>query len=278
VCSSDLVDLVALSYSMGDGLTRIVRLEDAPNRGLIQQDGAGLHQGGGTRVFEAIKSSGYPAILLPGIHRGSDIDPRMKVFSHGMSPEKVGLAYGVFCSGIPSFIICDASSNTVTFAVLRGRIVAAIDAPIFAPGLTQGPLDVEAIRNVDAGLMSANEAFSRGGILARMNRSSLEDCSAEERASALEALALFAAMEISALQVLMRDLGEPYPALFLAGSPAPEIESRVSGLMGRRAPSLDPFAAARGCARIAEDVFSGAESILGLEVDARAQSRSAWSR
>ena len=41
------VDLVALSYSMGDGLTSIVRLEDAANRGLISQDGAGLHREGG---------------------------------------------------------------------------------------------------------------------------------------------------------------------------------------------------------------------------------------
>ena len=137
-----IVDLVALSYSMGDGLTRIVRLEDAPNRGLVQQDGAGLHVGGGTRVFEAIQASGWPAILLPGIHRGSDIDPRLKVFSHGMSPEKVGLAYGVFRGKSQSFIVCDASSNTVTFAVLQGKIIGAIDAPIFAPGLMQGPLDV----------------------------------------------------------------------------------------------------------------------------------------
>ena len=167
------VDLVALSYSMGDGLTRIVRLEDALNRGLISQDGAGLHQGGGTRVFEAIRASGWPAILLPGIHRASNVDPRMKVFSHGMSPEKVGLAYGVFRQGSSSFIVCDASSNTVSFAVLRGEIVAAIDAPIFAPGLLQGPLDVQAIRDVDSGKLTANQAFNWGGILSKMKRMGL---------------------------------------------------------------------------------------------------------
>jgi len=116
------VDLVVLTYSMGDGLVRIVRLQDAPNRGIVQQDGAGQHIGGGTKVFEAIRSSGWPCVLLPGIHRASDVDPRLKVFSHGMSPEKVGLAYGVYRSGIPSFIISDASSNTVTFAVLRVRL------------------------------------------------------------------------------------------------------------------------------------------------------------
>ena len=146
-----IVDLVALSYSMGDGIDRIVRLQDAPNRGLIRQDGAGIHVGGGTKVFETIKASGWPAILLPGIHRGNDIDPRLKVFSHGMSPEKVGLAYGVFRGKSDSFIVCDASSNTVTFAVLQETIIGAIDAPIFAPGLMQGPLDVEAIRDVDSG-------------------------------------------------------------------------------------------------------------------------------
>ncbi len=262
-----IVDLVALSYSMGDGLTRIVGLEDAPNRGLVQQDGAGLHVGGGTRVFEAIQASGWPSILLPGIHRGSDIDPRLKVFSHGMSPEKVGLAYGVFRGKSQSFIVCDASSNTVTFAVLQGKIIGAIDAPIFAPGLMQGPLDVQAIRDVDSGKMTANQAFNCSGILSKMGRSSLEECLPEEKSLALESLSLFAAMEINALLVLCRDRGEPNPDIFLAGSPAAKLCRRVSELLGREVQPLDGCAAAQGCAWIAKDVFSGSKSILGLEVD-----------
>ncbi|MGA9098704.1 MAG: methanogenesis marker 12 protein [Methanotrichaceae archaeon] len=265
------VELVALTYSMGDGLTRIVKLEDATNRGLLQQDGAGVHVGGGTKVFDAIKKSGWPAVLLPGIHRGSDIDPRLKVFSHGMSPEKVGLAYGIFRRGVNSFIVSDASSNTVTFGVLNGKVVGAIDAPIFAPGLTQGPLDVEAIRNVDAGRMTANQAFTCGGILQKMGVESLEECSAPQRKHALEALALFAAMEISALTILLRDLGEPMPRLFLAGSPASLIERRVSELLDSEVCSLGRCASAQGCAWIAEDIFSGAESILGIGVDERAR-------
>jgi len=261
------VELVALTYSMGDGLNRIIRLEDAKNRGLIQQDGAGIHIGGGTKVFEAVKGSRWPAILLPGIHRESDVDPRLKVFSHGMSPEKVGLAYWVFRKGIESFIISDASSNTVTFAVLKGRIVGAIDAPIFAPGLIQGPLDVEAIRNIDDGLMTANEAFTHGGILGKMDLKTLGDCNEEQRQYALETLALFAAMEIGALLVLLRDLGEMAPRLFLAGSPAPLICRRVSELLGSDVQSLTKYAAAQGCAEIAKDVFAGAKSILGIDVD-----------
>jgi len=263
----ETVDLVALSYSMGDGITRIVRLEDAPNRGLVRQDGAGLHVGGGTRVFEAIQISGWPAILLPGIHRASDIDPRLKVFSHGMSPEKVGLAYGVFRGKSQSFIVCDASSNTVTFAVLQGKIVAAIDAPIFAPGLMQGPLDVEAIRDIDSGKMTANQAFNCGGILSKMGRANLEQCLPEEESLALESLSLFAAMEINALLVLCRDRGVENPDLFLAGSPAAKLSQRVSELLGRGVQPLESSAAAQGCAWIAKDVFGGSKSILGLEVD-----------
>jgi putative methanogenesis marker protein 12 len=261
------VELVALTYSMGDGLSRIVRMEDAPNRGLLQQDGAGLHLGGGTRVFEAMRASGWPAVLLPGIGRKSDIDPRMRVFSHGMSPEKVGLAYGVFRKGIRDFIISDASSNTVTFGVRKGRIVGAIDAPIFAPGLIQGPLDVEAIRRVDAGLSTANKAFTEGGILSKAGRHRLEECTSSERELALETLALFASMEISAMSVLMRDLGSPAPALYLAGSPAQLITGRVSQLLGREVRALGTFAAARGCAWIAEDIYNGEDCILGLEAD-----------
>lgn len=265
------VGLVALTYSMGDGLTKIVRLEDAANRGLIQQDGAGVHVGGGTRVFDAIKTSGWPAVLLPGIHRGSDIDPRLKVFSHGMSPEKVGLAYGIFRRGVRSFIVSDASSNTVTFGVFDGKIVGAIDAPIFAPGLTQGPLDVEAIRNVDAGKITANQAFTRGGILQKMGVGSLEECSVFQRKHAFESLSLFAAMEISAMTVLLRDLGEPEPRLFLAGSPASIIERRVSELLDSEICSLDKCASARGCSLIAADIFAGAGNILGIDVEERAR-------
>jgi putative methanogenesis marker protein 12 len=267
------VDLVALTYSMGDGLSRIVMMEDAPNRGLLQQDGAGLHVGGGTRAFEAIRASGWPAVLLPGIGRRSEIDPRMRVFSHGMSPEKVGLAYGVFRSGVSDFIVSDASSNTVTFGVLKGRIVGAIDAPIFAPGLIQGPLDVEAIRKVDAGLSTANRAFTEGGILSKAGCCRLEECTSSERELALETLALFAGMEMSALSVLMRDLGSPAPALYLAGSPAQLIAERVSELLGREVRALETFAAARGCAWIAEDIFNGKSCILGLEADEKIRSQ-----
>ncbi len=265
---AEKVELLALCYSMGDGLTEIVKIEDAANRGVISQDGAGLHVGGGTKVFDAVRESGWPAILLPGIHDRSDVDPRMKVFSHGSSPEKVGLAYKVFKDGKKDFIISDASSNVVTIGVADGKIAGAIDAPIFAPGLLHGPLDVAAIRKVDAGKMSANEAFTRGGIL-RKRGLTLKSCTEEEKEAAFEALALYAAMELAAMGVLLRDLGSPSPALYLAGDPASRIAGRVSGLLGREVLPLKSCDAALGCALIAEDVYNGAREVLGLRVDGR---------
>jgi putative methanogenesis marker protein 12 len=262
---AEKVELLALCYSMGDGLTEIVKIEDAENRGVISQDGAGLHVGGGTKVFDAVRESGWPAILLPGIHDRSEIDPRMKVFSHGASPEKVGLAYKVFKDGKRDFIISDASSNVVTIGVAAGRIAGAIDAPIFAPGLLHGPLDVAAIRNVDAGKMTANEAFTRGGIL-RKRGLTLKSCTPEEKEAAFEALALYAAMELAAMGVLLRDLGAPAPALYLAGDPASRIASRVSELLVREVLPLASCDAALGCALIAEDVYGGAREVLGLNV------------
>ncbi len=265
---AEKVELLALCYSMGDGLTDIVKIEDAENRGVISQEGAGLHVGGGTKVFDAVRESGWPAILLPGIHDRSDVDPRMKVFSHGASPEKVGLAYRVFKDGKRDFIISDASSNVVTIGVAAGRIAGAIDAPIFAPGLLHGPLDVAAIRNVDAGKMTANEAFTRGGIL-RKRGLTLKSCTDREKEAAFEALALYAAMELAAMGVLLRDLGAFHPALYLAGDPASRISGRVSKLLGREVLPLKSCDAALGCALIAEDVYNGTRDILGLRVDAR---------
>lgn len=266
--SAEKVELLALCYSMGDGISEIVKIEDAPNRGVISQEGAGLHVGGGTNVFDAVLAAKWPAILLPGIHDRSDIDPRMKVFSHGASPEKVGLAYKVYKDGKKDFIISDASSNVVTIGVAAGKIVGAIDAPIFAPGLLHGPLDVAAIRKVDAGEMTANEAFTRGGIL-RKRGLTLKGCTEEEKEAAFESLALYAAMEIAAMAVLLRDLGAAKPALYLAGDPAPRIAGRVSQLLGREVLPLQSCDAALGCALIAEDVCKGAREVLGIGVDGR---------
>ncbi len=63
------VELIAVTYSMGDGISKITPIEKVKNRGIISREGAGVHIGGGTNVYDAIASSGIPAVVIPGIHR-----------------------------------------------------------------------------------------------------------------------------------------------------------------------------------------------------------------
>jgi len=302
------VKLVAVSYSMGDGISKITDLHAAKNRGLREEvAAAGLKVGGGTRVFDAIKSSGVPAILIPGIHADLHcLDRRMRFFSHGASPEKVGIAYYIFKKGFKDFIFSDVSSNTVSVTVAGGEIVGAIDACIFAPGLIQGPLDLQLIRDVQKGLLSANEAFSSAGVLRKFGFQRLTaaetqkqtqkqtqgqgrgrrkaEGAAEGASDAFETLALFVAMEISALLVLLRDLASTAKIhIFLTGSVGESEKFRRSvddllrklftcdeACKGERileVQTLTRHSAAIGCAEIARDVFNGQERILGIEVD-----------
>jgi putative methanogenesis marker protein 12 len=253
----EFVNLIGLTYSMGDGITTITNIKKVNNRGLKAQGGAGSYVGGGTAVYDAIYRSNAPAIVLPGIHEQSNIDARMKFFSHGASPEKVGVAYYILKHyNEQDFILCDISSNTVSLAVAESRIIGAIDAAIFAPGVVQGPLDLQAIRDVDNGFMTANEAFSRGGLLKRQ---------LDER-EMIETLALYAAMEISALQVLLRDYTTDN-AIFLAGSAAPKIKDLLEEHLSIPSIVLEQWSAAKGCATIAKDVWEGVSDLLGIPVE-----------
>ncbi len=251
------IKLIGLTYSMGDGITEITNVKKVRNRGLKAAGGAGLYVGGGTAVYDAIANSHIPAVVLPGIHDESDIDFRMKFFSHGASAEKVGLAYYALTHyGDKDCVLCDVSSNTVSLALADSRIVGAIDAAIFAPGIVQGPLDLQAIRDVDIGMLTANEAFSQGGV-------SQYSVSERERISTL---ALYVAMEINALQTLLHDY-LTQGTVFLAGSAAPMVKELVDELLSTSSILLDPWCAAVGCAAVARDVWEGARQIMGIVVD-----------
>ncbi|MGZ4907815.1 MAG: methanogenesis marker 12 protein [Halobacteriota archaeon] len=253
----DFVKLIGLTYSMGDGITEITNVKKVKNRGLKASGGAGRYVGGGTAVYDAIVNSHTPAVVLPGIHDESNIDFRMKFFSHGASAEKVGLAYYIITRyGDRDCIVCDVSSNTVSVALVDSRIIGAIDAAIFAPGILQGPLDLQAIRDVDMGLLTANEAFSRGGV---------QKCNVSEREKSAT-LALYAAMEINALQTLLRDYSTQ-GAVFLAGSAAPMVKELVDELLSTSSILLDPWCAATGCAAVAREAWEGAAEIMGIGVD-----------
>ena len=251
LCPLEEIEGIALTYSMGDRITQITPIQDVENRGVVSQEGAGKHVGGGTRVFDQIRLSGLPALVIPGLHRGSPTDGRFKVYSHQASPEKIGIAYRVSGDLGSDFVVSDVSSNTVTLLVTGGCIIGAFDACIFAPGLEHGALDVAAIRRIDAGEITANEAFLKAGVNHTLPP--------EER---MRTIALFAAMECAAMLLL-----SPSADIALAGSLAHEIANDVSDLLGRPIKVYDEWCASQGLAWIARDVFRGRKEILGIGVN-----------
>ncbi|MFA6333253.1 MAG: methanogenesis marker 12 protein [Methanoregula sp.] len=251
ICPLDEIEGIAVCYSMGDNFSKITRIGKLQNRGLVSREGAGKHIGGGTRVFDEVAASGIPAIAMPGLHRGSPTDPRFKAYSHQTSPEKIGIAYEVCHDLGNDAIISDISSNTVTLLVTGGKLVGAFDACIFAPGTLHGALDVDAIRRVDEGTCTANDAFQHAGV----NFSVPEP----ER---MRTVAMFAAMECAAMRIL-----NPGAPVGLAGSLAPVVAPEVGSLLGSKVAVYDEWCASRGCARIAKDVFSGRREILGIDTD-----------
>ncbi len=268
------IKLVALTYSMGDGFSTIKDINKVRNRGVKSEEGAGAKVGGGTKVFDTILAAGIPTIMIPGIHAGSKtIDRRMKFFSHCASPEKVGVAYHIYKKGFENFIFADISSNTVTMSVAEGKIIGAIDACLGSPGLYQGPIDLQRLREIDEGRITANEAFSNSGVL----RKNWTNANAGNEDLAMDALSLFAAMEIAAMRVLMRDYGyyygveQPSRKIFLTGSVGEreEIKQRIDQFLGisSETVTITMYSAAIGCAEIARDVFYGAKKILGIEVE-----------
>ena len=247
----DEIEGIAVCYSMGDGISAITDIRKVQNRGVVSREGAGKHIGGGTRVYDEIRASGLPAVVIPGLHRGSPTDSRFKAYSHQASPEKIGILYEVSRDLGDDVVVCDASSNTVTLLLTAGRIAGAFDACVFAPGTRHGALDVDAIRRIDRGESTANDAFLHAGVDHTMPPD-----------LRVETMAMFAAMECASMLLL-----NPGANVALAGSMAPAIALRVEELLSRDITVYDEWCAARGLARIARDVFTGATDILGLAVE-----------
>ena len=147
-------------------LSAITPIEMVKDRGILSMEGAGKVTGGGTAVYDEIRESGIPTILIPGIHKNTEcLDPRFKAaYSHHASSEKISICYNAYLeTGFKNMIVSDISSNTVSILIENGKICGAMDACIGAMGVVHGPLDLEMIRDIDDGLKTANECFSRAG-------------------------------------------------------------------------------------------------------------------
>ena len=59
------IDLMAITYAMGDGINAITPIAKVKNRGILSIEGAGKVTGGGTAVYKEIENSGIPTVLIP---------------------------------------------------------------------------------------------------------------------------------------------------------------------------------------------------------------------
>ncbi len=269
------LELVGLAYSMGDGISKITDMEKVKKRGVLEEV-TGRFVGGGTKLYDEIKESALKAVVIPGLHRNIKVlDPRFRaLYSHMGGGDKVALSYHSYRRvneeiDAGNIIICDISSNTATIGIKDGEFFGGIDACLGAPGLLHGPLDLSAIRRIDAGDVSANEAFYSSGVnkIAKVEKTEdvLESGEKGPRL-ARKALVLAARMEIVSF------LGELKPDAFVitgaAGVHKNVFEPLEESLEGTaRVFKINSATAAMGAAEIAKGVLAGRQDFLGMGVD-----------
>ncbi len=278
------ISLIGLTYSMGDAISQITPIILVKNRGVLSIEGIGKKTLVGTKIFDEVKRSELPAVLIPGLHRNCDfLDERFRaLYSHQSSPSKVCAAYHCIKTlnkkiKIKNAVVSDISSSTSSILIKDEQIIGAVDACLGSPGLQYGPLDVEAIREIDEG-MRANEAFSQAGIMrSKDHEDFLKDLENEDKRAmkTMSAMAMAVSMEISGLAALL----DSVDAIILTGSigamTSPfDFVDAVRKYVGKRAKvyALDGFSAAVGAAEMAESVYNGAEQILGINVHESARS------
>ncbi|HMK54135.1 MAG TPA: methanogenesis marker 12 protein [Methanobacteriaceae archaeon] len=278
------IDLMAITYAMGDGISNIIPIEKVKDRGILSMEGAGKVTGGGTAVYEEIEKSGIPTVLIPGLHKNSaSLDPRFRAaYSHQASSEKVSICYNAYLeTSFRDFIVADISSNTVTMLLQDGKITGAMDACIGAMGIIHGPIDLEMIRNIDDGLKTANQCFSRAGAVkvadldekvTRAKDVLLEQYQFGDKKAelALETMLMTIIMEIRGLAGIAHNKIEGVVLTGSVGSMQEpynfygRLKKELTGL--GKIVLLPPTSGSLGSAQIARDIFQGKLDILGIKV------------
>ena len=279
------VKLMAITYSMGDGISKILPTDKVKDRGILSINGAGKVTGGGTSVFGELEQLDIDSIMIPGLHKDSTSLNEMfrAAYSHQASPEKVSISYNAIKeTGWSNFIVADISSNSVDILIEDGKIKGAMDACVGAMGVVHGPIDLEMIRNIDENDASANDCFSHAGAIkiagidgkvANMKDQLLENYrNGDEKAKlAIDTLIMTVAMEIAGLDVVCENEIEGIVLTGSIGSAtepfnfSDEINRYFKNRYELKVISKD--SGAIGAAQIAMDVYNGKKEILGIEVD-----------
>lgn len=279
------VDLMAITYAMGDGINKILPIDKVEDRGILSINGAGKVTGGGTSVFSEIEATDMPIIMIPGLHKNSDsLDEMFRAaYSHQASPEKVSICYNAYmATGWKNMIVADLSSNSVDILIEDGKIRGAMDACVGAMGIVHGPLDLEMIRDVDENKRSANDCFSHAGAVkiagitgkvANMREELYKryENGDEKAILAINTLIMTVAMEIAGLIAISKNDIEGIVLTGSLGSTKEpfNFEKELNSYLKNRYPIkiISKESGAIGAAQIALDVYNGKKSILGIPVE-----------
>jgi putative methanogenesis marker protein 12 len=280
----DSIELMVITYAMGDGLNTIKPLSKVKDRGILSINGAGKVTGGGTAVYEEIERSGIPTLLIPGLHKKTPcIDSRFAAaYSHHASAEKVSITYNAYLeTGWENMVVADISSNSVTMLVQNGKIIGAMDACLGAMGVIHGPLDLEMLRDIDEGKKTANECFSHAGAVkiaeidasvsqARAELLEMAQSGDDRAVLALDTMMMTIAMEIWGLI----GIADKIEGIVLTGSMgAMEEPVNFFGLLKEYLEGvvpvvrIPPTSGSMGSAQIARDIYQGRKNIVGINVE-----------
>ena len=262
----DDIELMIITYAMGDGISTILPMERVENRGILE-------------------NSNLPVLMIPGIHKNCEwLDPLFRAaYSHHASPEKISIVYNAYLeTNWENMIVADISSNSVDLLVEDGIIKGAIDACCGAMGVVHGPLDLEMIRDIDEGKRTANECFSHAGAVKIAN---IDDKVAfmkddllnnyrngDEKAKlAIDTMIMTVAMEIAGLIAVSHNEIE---GIVLTGSMGSmkdpvDFEAELNKYLKNKYPCkiISSESGAIGAAQIARDIAHGKREIMGIKVE-----------
>lgn len=279
----DDIELMVVTYAMGDGFDKIIPMEKVENRGILSIGGAGKVTGGGTSVYSEIEKSNIPAVMIPGLHKDCEfLDPLFRVaYSHHASPEKVSIVYNAYLeTNWENMIVADISSNSVDLLIQNGQIIGAVDACCGAMGIVHGPIDLEMIRDIDEGKRTANECFSHAGAVKIANIDNkvafmkndllkMYEEGNEDAKLAIDSMIMTVAMEIAGLIAVADEID----GIVLTGSMGSmkkpvDFEAEINKYFKNKYEMkiISSESGAIGAAQIAKDIANGKDNILGIDV------------
>lgn len=279
----DDIELMVVTYAMGDGFDKILPMDKVENRGIISIGGAGKVTGGGTSVYSEIEKSDIPAVMIPGLHKDCEfLNPLFRAaYSHHASPEKVSIVYNAYLeTNWENMIVADISSNSVDLLIQNGQITGAVDACCGAMGIVHGPIDLEMIRDIDEGKRTANECFSHAGAVKIANVDNkvafmkndllkMYEEGNEDAKLAIDSMIMTVAMEIAGLIAVADEID----GIVLTGSMGSmkepvDFEAEINKYFKNKYEMkiISSESGAIGAAQIAKDIANGKDNILGIDV------------